>query len=75
MGYVKKRGWFLERKGAEKLLKDSRLISILIEVNKDLTLDQELIKIIQESGFQLIDVGKEVIYKGMRIGNMIFSRP
>lgn len=60
--------------GAKKLLKDSRLISILIELNKSLKIDQNLIDTIKENGFELTEVGEEVVLNGMKIGNLIFFR-
>ncbi len=61
-------------RGAEQLLKDERLISILIEVNCDLQVDLDLIQSIERSGFKISGSGSEIIYKGMQIGNIVFSR-
>ena len=60
--------------GASKLLQDPRLKSILIELNKNLKVDQGLVSYIQSCGFLLVEEGEEAIYKGSRIGNLIFSR-
>lgn len=60
--------------GAKKLLDDQRLKSILIELNKSLKIDQELVKTIQGNGFKLSEVGEEASLNGMKIGNLIFFR-
>lgn len=60
--------------GATDLLKDSRLKSILIELNKNLKIDQGLIETIKNSGFNLTEVGEEASLNGMKIGNLIFFR-
>jgi FkbM family methyltransferase len=60
--------------GATKILKDSRLKSILIELNKNLKIDQDLISYIEKNGFHLTEVGQEALLNGMRIGNLIFHR-
>ncbi len=59
--------------GAGKLLKDSRLSSILIELNKDLAVDQNIIETIKSNGFELTETGEDGIFKGMRLANLIFS--
>lgn len=60
--------------GATKLLKDSRLKSILIELNKNLKIDQGLVEIIKDNGFNLTEIGEEASFNGMKIGNLIFFR-
>lgn len=61
-------------KGADSLLKDSRLKSVLIELNKSLEIDNSLIELIKSQGFKLEEVGSEAILNGMKIGNLIFYR-
>lgn len=60
--------------GAKRLLKDDRLKSILIELNKNLKIDQVLVETITANGFSLVEVGKEATLGGMKIGNLIFDR-
>lgn len=60
--------------GATKLLKDQRLKSVLIELNKNLTVDQGLVEIIKNNGFKLTEIGEEASLNGMKIGNLIFFR-
>ena len=60
--------------GATKTLKDSKLKSILIELNKDLKIDQNLVEIIKSSGFDLTEVGEDSVFNGMKLGNLIFFR-
>jgi FkbM family methyltransferase len=61
-------------KGASKLLADPRLKSILIELNKNLKIDQDLVKLIESYGFQLTETGEEATLNGMKIGNLIFFK-
>jgi FkbM family methyltransferase len=60
--------------GAARLLRDPHLKSVLIELNKDLKIDQVLVKTIQGNGFTLVEVGEEATLNGMKIGNLIFFR-
>jgi FkbM family methyltransferase len=63
-------------RGASKVLKDPRLESVLIEVNRDLFKDQQALNFILESGFQLATEGEAVYAKSnsMKIQNLIFKR-
>ena len=60
--------------GSKKLLQDSRLKSILLELNEDLSKDQEIIQAIQNYGFIIKEKGKSAFYKKMRVNNIIFKR-
>lgn len=60
--------------GAKKMLQDSRLKSILIELNKNLKADDAVVKKITDSGFLLKETGEEASFNGMKIGNLIFYR-
>ena len=60
--------------GAKRLLQDSRLKSILIELNKNLKIDQNLVETIKENGFELTELGEDAVLDGMKIGNLIFFR-
>ncbi len=60
--------------GAAQLLKDQRLKSVLIELNKNLKIDQGLVEVIKNNGFTLTEIGEEASLNGMQIGNLIFFR-
>lgn len=60
--------------GAQNLLKNPQLRSILIELNKDLSIDQNLIEAIKSNGFELVKMGEDSVFKGMKLGNLIFLR-
>lgn len=57
-------------KGAQKVLKDQRLKSILIELNEKLAVDNQIITDMQNLGFKLKTTGE----KHLGIGNLIFNR-
>ncbi|MBL6989655.1 MAG: FkbM family methyltransferase [Bacteriovoracaceae bacterium] len=60
--------------GAQRLLKDPVLESILIEANLDSECDANAVELIKASGFSLKAKGQDEFGKGNRISNLIFDR-